>query len=52
MVLVKPPVRYTAFRVAFIFLVVITLVVFGWQCARSPSGPSRIGWPGSAPAKP
>jgi len=42
----------TAFRIAFVILVVATLVTLGWQFAGRPGGPPRLNPGESAPAKP
>jgi hypothetical protein len=42
----------TPFQVTFVFLVVTAIFLLLWQCGQLPPGPSRVGAPASAPAKP
>ena len=42
----------TPFRVTFILLVVAAVSMLLWECGQLPPGPSRVGAPASAPAKP
>ncbi len=39
------------FRIAFLFLVGVSLVVLIWQCSQLPHGQSRVDWPAASSGK-